>query len=54
MVSMPSVRSVVKIILQFCKEHHLKQSFAALSAETQARRGVAPVKGGAPFDATNR
>ena len=31
------VRSVVKLILQFCREHHLPQSFAALSAETQAR-----------------
>ncbi len=30
-------RSVIKVILQFCRENNLAQSFAAMSAECQAR-----------------
>lgn len=29
--------SVIKVILQFCRENNLTESFAALSAECQAR-----------------
>ena len=34
---LPRPCSVVKVILQFCKENQLTQSFSALSSETQAR-----------------
>ena len=30
-------RSVIRVILQFCRENNLSQSFAALSAECQVR-----------------
>jgi LisH-like dimerisation domain len=40
---LPRPYSVVKVILQFCKENQLTQSFAALSSETQARHRVSSV-----------
>ncbi len=36
-VARPPPHSVIKVILQFCRENNLTQSFQAISAECQAR-----------------